>query len=81
MNVGDIIFWPVRSVFEALTLFLGFLVMLFVVWMLVDCFNRKFRVEAERWIWIVLILITQWVGALLYYVFIKNFNIKGVARE
>jgi len=80
MALTDILFWPIRTGFEAINIIAGLIVLVFVILMLIDCFNRKFKVEAEKWIWFVLIIITTWVGALIYYVVIRAMNPKGIAK-
>ena len=53
----------------------------FWIWMLVDCiarlpcdFRRLFtsRHEYDKWIWIAVVLLTNWVGALVYLVVIRQ---------
>lgn len=60
---------------------LGLLVFVFWIWMLVDCLARpafNFRLlftenhEHEKWIWIGIIALANWVGALVYAVLIRR---------
>lgn len=79
MTWGDILFWPLS--YRLFYLFLTILLISFSIWMIVDSFKRKFRIEAERWIWIVLILITKGIGALIYYIVVKEYNPRGIAKK
>ena len=59
----------------------GLLLLIFWVWMLVDCVKRRredFRLlftemhEHEKWIWCAIVLLAGWVGALAYLVVIRQ---------
>ena len=62
---------------------LGLLLMLFMVlvpvfavvlwvWMLVDCIQRKFKDKADKVVWIVVIVFTHVIGALIYFFLVKR---------
>ena len=63
-------------------MFAGFLISLllvvFWVWMLVDCAQRKFRKDWEKAAWILAIVFLTWVGALVYFIVIRSSNPRGV---
>ena len=46
----------------------------FVIWilMLVDCVNRKFKKKDEKIIWVIVIVLTGIIGALIYYFVVKR---------
>jgi len=46
----------------------------FVFWilMLVDCIKRKFKDDIEKIVWILVIIFTNIVGALIYYFIVKR---------
>ncbi len=48
--------------------------MVFWVWMLVDCIQRPFPPAEQnaKIIWILVIVLTHWLGALLYYLIVKR---------
>ena len=47
---------------------LGFLAALgFWVWMLIDCATNEPSEGNDKVVWIVIIIFTQWIGALVYY--------------
>ena len=79
MSWGDFIFWPFT--FSILLVVVTFIIIAFCIWMIVDCLKRKFRIEAERWIWIGLIIVTRGIGALIYYIAVKEYNPKGIAKK
>ena len=74
-------FWPFFGAFMIVKIVVALILLAFIIWMAVDCIQRKFKVEAEKWIWIVLMIITGWIGAVLYYIFVRSLNPKGVAKK
>jgi len=59
----------------------GVLLFAFWIWMLVDCVLRKFRNTGEKIAWIVIIALTSWIGALIYFILIKAMNPHGLFRK
>lgn len=57
---AQIMFLPIIALF-------GILFFIFWLIMLVDAATRKFKEETEKVIWILVILLTNLVGALIYY--------------
>ena len=55
-------------------IFAGISIFAFVFWilMLVDCIKRKFKDDTEKIIWILVIIFTGIIGALIYYFIVKN---------
>jgi len=45
-----------------------------VIWiiMLIDCAKRDFPEENDKMVWILVIALTSWIGALIYYFMIKR---------
>ncbi|MBW2963749.1 PLDc N-terminal domain-containing protein [Candidatus Woesearchaeota archaeon] len=56
--------------------FMGLAILAFVFWilMLIDCAKRKFKNDNDKIIWIVVLALTGWIGALIYYFVIKKPN-------
>lgn len=52
----------------------GLFIFLFVFWilMLVDCARRKFKKSDEQIVWILVIALVGFIGALIYYFVIKR---------
>jgi len=48
------------------------LAVVFWVFMLIDCVKRDFPKEDEKIVWIIVIALTSWIGALIYYFTIKK---------
>ena len=44
----------------------------FWIWMLVDCIKRKFKKDDEKIIWLLVIILVQVIGAIIYYFVIKR---------
>lgn len=67
----------------------GGLAFAFWIWMLVDCLSRlpsDFRLlftsrhEYDKWIWIAVVALVNWVGALIYFIIIRQ-HARGADRE
>ena len=43
----------------------------FWIWMLVDCIKREFK---DKTMWVILIVILGWIGAIAYYFVVKRKN-------
>ncbi|EKD76688.1 MAG: hypothetical protein ACD_43C00021G0003 [uncultured bacterium] len=52
----------------------GFVITMLVVWilMLVDCLQREFPKSDDKTMWTLVIVLTGWIGALVYYITIKR---------
>ena len=46
---------------------LALALMVFWVWMLVDCATKEPSAGNEKIIWILVIIFTHWIGALIYF--------------
>ncbi|MEK6846672.1 MAG: PLDc N-terminal domain-containing protein [Nanoarchaeota archaeon] len=81
MGVGDFILWPFVAAFAGAIAVIAILVVIFWIWMLVDCAKRKFRNDAEKIIWIIAIVLLTWLGAFAYFIVVKSLNPKGVISK
>ena len=81
MMWGSILFWPFAAGMFVVGLILGLALLAFIIWMIIDCIQRKFKNDAEKIIWIVLIVLTTWIGSLVYYFVIKISNPKGISKQ
>lgn len=80
MGFWDVIFFPVAMAGSFLAMLIGVVAFLFVIWMIIDCAGRKFKNSAEKIIWILVMIFTTWVGALIYFVAVKSMNSHGVLK-
>jgi hypothetical protein len=48
------------------------LALIFWIFMIVDCAKRKFKEENEKVVWILVIILASWIGALIYYFIVKR---------
>ena len=73
---------PFSWIFSIPIMFAGFLMSLaliiFWIWMLVDCAQRNFRKNWEKIAWILAIVFLTWVGALVYLIVIRLSNPRGI---
>jgi uncharacterized BrkB/YihY/UPF0761 family membrane protein len=42
------------------------------IWMIVDCAKRKFKEDSEKVIWILVIVLLSYLGAIIYYFVVKR---------
>jgi len=59
------IFLPLLMIFFILPVLL--LATVFWIWMLVDCATKEPSDGNDKIIWILVIIFTHWIGALIYY--------------
>jgi len=71
--------------FIGLFMMLGFaiwaLLLAFWIWMIVDVAQRHFKDESEKIVWVLVVVLANWVGALIYYIIVKNSNPKGISKK
>ena len=80
MGFDDFLFWPFAAAFAGAMIIVAILVLIFWIWMLVDAAKRNFRNTAEKVVWIIVIVLGQWVGALVYFIVIKYFFLDFLFR-
>lgn len=64
----------------------AFIVFALIIWivMLIDVINRKFPNDSDRTTWILVVCLTGWIGATIYYFAIKrpdDLKKKAVAKK
>jgi hypothetical protein len=59
------IFFPLLMIFFVLPILM--LATVFWIWMLVDCATKEPSEGNDKIIWILVIIFTHWLGALIYY--------------
>ncbi|MDP2918531.1 MAG: PLD nuclease N-terminal domain-containing protein [bacterium] len=62
IGIGLIIFWLIFML-------ISILFFVFWIWMLIDCIKRDFE---QKTLWIVLILVLGWIGAIAYYFAVRR---------
>jgi len=67
---------PIETIFVLSFFGLFFLFMIgsiaLWIWMLVDCIKRDFKKEDEKIIWLLVIILVQVIGAIIYYFVVKR---------
>ena len=58
---------PIAFFMMILSAFLGLAALIFWVWILVDCATREPSEGNDKIVWILIIVFTNWIGALIYY--------------
>ena len=49
--------------------------------MIVDCARRDFRNSTEKVIWLLVVVLAGWIGALIYFIVVKNINPLGLTES
>ncbi len=80
MGFSDLILFPMNMSSMFFGAIIGVLLFVFLVWMIIDCAGRKFKNSAEKIIWIIVMIFTTWIGALVYFIVIKNMNSRGLLK-
>jgi len=65
-------FWLLWLFFILSIMAFALLGTVFWILMLVDCVNRKFEKENDKTTWVLIIALTHWLGATIYYFTIKR---------
>ena len=79
--ISNILWWPVIAGLGALAIIIAVLVFIFWIWMIVDCAKRRFRNDAEKIIWLIVIVLLGWLGALVYLIVVRNINPSGLMKK
>ncbi len=53
---------------------LGIFLFIFWIMMIIDCANRKFKNDSDKIVWIIVIVLVQIIGAIIYYFVVKKPN-------
>ena len=81
----DFIFGGVFAIFGFLFMLLFFafvaIVFAFWIWMIIDCVNRRFKNETDKIVWILIIVLLHWIGALLYYIVVRIYGRGEIASS
>lgn len=56
---------------------IGLLLFGFWLWMLIDCCVKTFPKENDKLIWILVIVLANWIGALVYFFVGRPKGVKG----
>ena len=75
------LFWPFTAAFTGVFIIFGLLVLAFWIWMIVDAAQRTFRNGVEKIVWLIVIVIFSWVGALVYLLVVRMYNPHGLAKK
>jgi len=59
-------------IFGLIALIISILVFVFWILMIIDCVKRKFKEDIEKIVWILVIIFTGLIGALIYYFIVKR---------
>ncbi|MAG37802.1 hypothetical protein CMI45_00225 [Candidatus Pacearchaeota archaeon] len=78
---GGFLWWPFAAAGFGLMLLVGIALFAFWIWMIVDVAQRKFKESVEKIIWIVVVVVGGWVGALVYYIVVRMYNKQGLVRK
>lgn len=80
--MGDM-WWlfPIAGAVGAVAILVGLLVLIFWIWMIVDCARRRFRNDVEKIVWLAVVILGGWLGALIYLLVVRVSNPMGLAKK
>lgn len=81
MMFDNWIWWPFSAAFVGAWLVIGILLFAFWIWMIVDCAKRNFKNDIEKIVWILVIILASWMGALIYFIVIRGINKNGLMKK
>lgn len=81
MAFMDLWLWPFMILGGVIAVIVGILVFAFWIWMIIDCAKRNFRNDIEKIVWIIVIVLGSWLGALIYLLVVRISNPKGLAKK
>jgi len=73
--------WPFSILGKLAEIVLGIAVLVFWIFMIIDCAQRNFRRKNEKIFWIIVLILVQWVGAVIYYFVVKEYYQKGIWKR
>ena len=79
MGAGSFIAWPFAVAFGGAIMIVVIAVLAFWIWMIVDVARRKFKEKTEKIVWILVVVLLGWLGALVYFIVVRTYNKKGIA--
>lgn len=65
-------FWFLWMLFVGLLMLVNLLGIALWIWMIVDVAKRDFEKENDKMLWILVVVLAGWIGALIYYITIKR---------
>jgi len=67
VNVAEAVFGLIFSLLFTVVPLVFFALIGFWIWMLVDCVTKESSVGNDKIVWILILLFTNWIGALIYF--------------
>lgn len=67
-----ILAFPFVLAFGLVGFLVGAATFIFWIWMLVDVIQRKFKKPNDKIVWILIIIFTHFIGAVIYYFLVKK---------
>ncbi len=80
MMFDNYFFWPFHALFAGVWGIFSLLFLVFWIWMIVDVAKRKFKNDVEKIIWLLVVILGMWIGAIVYFIVIRMYNIRGLGR-
>ena len=80
MGFAEILFFPFFAAATLAKIIIGIIILIFWIFMIVDCAKRKFRRDGEKILWILIMIFGAWIGAIVYFIVINQFNPKGIIK-
>lgn len=69
---GMSIFFGLWSMFVFSMMALNILGIAFWIWMIIDVSKREFKKPDDKTLWVLVVVLASWIGAIIYYFTIKS---------
>lgn len=71
--------FPLNYIFTANVA--AILAIAFWIWMIIDCSKRIFKNQIEKIVWLLVVVIGQMPGAVIYFIVVYLMNKKGIYKK
>jgi len=80
MTLESIILFSLIGAFLFFWFAIALFAFVFWVWMIIDCAKRDFKKDVEKIVWILVLIFTGIIGAIIYYFVVKNGKKRGITK-
>ncbi len=73
--------WPFGAAFAGAMAIVFAILVIFWIWMIIDAAKRDYRNNVEKIVWLVIVVVGGWIGALIYFIVIRSVNPRGLVKK
>ena len=79
--INEALFAPLVTLFGVAAAGISVLAVAFWIWMIVDAAQRNYKNDTEKIVWVLIVVLANFIGALVYFLVIRISNPKGVITK